>query len=81
MSQFLNAPASSTNAIKSTVTIDALVFRWFLYLISQKKAKIDLVADGAIYARLKKVIIYQNLCLKEKQQLKEIYFEPDPSKD
>jgi len=63
MSQFLNIPISSTNAIKSTITTDALVFRWFLYLISQEKTKSDLVADGIIYARLKKAIIYQNLCL------------------
>jgi len=62
MSKFLNAPTSSTNAIKSTITTDALVFRWFLYLISREKAKIDLADDGAIYARLKKAVIYQNFC-------------------
>ena len=63
MSQILNIPISSTNAIKSTITTDALVFRWFLYLIGQKEARSDLVADSATYARLKKAIITQNICL------------------
>jgi len=60
MSKILNVPTSSTKAIKSTITTDNLVSRWFLYLISQKKVKIDLVANGAVYDQLKKVIIYQN---------------------
>ena len=62
MSQFLNSPISSTNAITSTIATDPLVFRWFLYLISQKKVRRDLAADGAAYSRLKKSIICQNLC-------------------
>lgn len=62
MSQLLTTPISSTNAIKSTITADALVFRWFLYLLSREKAKSDLASDGAVYVQLKKTIITQNLC-------------------
>ena len=64
MSQFSNPPISSINAIKSTIMTDALVFRWFLYLITLEKAKSDLVADGenATYAQLKKASPLQTLC-------------------
>ena len=50
------------NKFKSTIKTDALVFRWFLYLISQKKVKKDLSAHNSTYKRLKNAIFYRNVC-------------------
>jgi len=64
MSQYSKAPISSIKAIKSTIETDALVFRWFLYLITQEKVKRDLTAesqDNKVYDRLKIIIVAQTL--------------------